>query len=232
MKISRKFFLLSFSIILIFFLLTPSVFAQGRPDNTGKAKPAVSQTKKAEAAIRLEGKKLEACQKREQSIKQRIDRLNSFVENMLEKFDAIAERVKEYYLTKVEPGGKTLANYDALVAQVDESKTAVNDALAQAKLNAEEFDCEGDDPKGMMEQFKTDMLAVKQALKEYRTAIKDLIVGIRSLTGKTQSGTAGTPGVSKPEDSEEEDEEENGTPEPTELETPVPSGTETPDNGD
>src|SRR3990172_11801742 len=141
MKISRKFFLFSFSIILIFSLLTPSVFTKDRPDTTGATKPAVSQTKKAEAAIRLEGKKLEACQNREKSIKQRVERLNSFVENMLAKFDAIADRVIEYYETKVVLSGKTLANYDDLVAQVDVSKTAVAEALAQSIANAEEFDC-------------------------------------------------------------------------------------------
>ena len=104
---------------------------------------------------------------------------------MLEKFTVHAQRVEEFYTTKVVPGGKTVANYDNLVSDIQAKKTAVQTALAQAQSSLSSFDCTGNDPKGQLTQYKNDMLAVKSALKDYRTSIKNLIVAIRSPIWKT-----------------------------------------------
>lgn len=102
---------------------------------------------------------------------------------MQEKFDAIAGRVEEYYTAKVIPSGKTVANYGSLVADIQTKKAAVQTALTTAQSHTGSFTCDGNDPKGQLTQFKDDMRAVKSALKDYRTAIKNLIVAVRSENG-------------------------------------------------
>ena len=138
----------------------------------------------ANAMARLEGAKLKSCQAREVAIKNRSEKLTQLASTMMTKFDAIALRVQEYYTTKLVPQGKTVANYDALVADVQTNKLAVQTALTTAQADAASFSCTAESPKEMLTKFNTDMRAVKTALHAYRTSIKNLIVGVRSVTGQ------------------------------------------------
>ena len=111
--------------------------------------------------------------------------------SMIEKFNTTAQKAEDYYTTKVLPTGKTVSNYDTLVAAIATKKAAVGSALTKAQADMAAFSCDNGDPKAQMTQFKNDMQAVKQALKEYRQSIKDLIVAIHSVTG-TDNGTRPT----------------------------------------
>ena len=126
---------------------------------------------------------------------------------MAEKFDAIAGRIKDYYNNTLVPGGKTLPNYGALVADIEAKKDIVEADLTslQDKVNA--FTCSGDDPKGLLTEFRQDMQKIKTDLKNFRTSIKNLIVAVKRL--------APTPGP-------EETEEPEGTATPTVSPTATP----------
>jgi len=136
--------------------------------------------------------KLKACQNRENAIQTRSKQLTKTAENMLTTFDKIAERVEQYYTSKVVPSGKTVPNYDALVADITSKKQTVQTDLDKATADATAFSCTGNDPKGQLTQFRTDMQTVKKDLKEYRTAIKNLIVAVRKVTGTTNSSPSPT----------------------------------------
>ncbi len=131
---------------------------------------------------RLEELKLKACEAREENIKKKTSSLMNLVSGMVGKFDAIAKRVEEFYTTKVLPTGKVVTNYDALVADINTKKTAVDEALKNVP-DTEDFDCSSDDPKGLLTEFRTDMQAVKTALHEYRTSIKNLIKAVHEVAG-------------------------------------------------
>lgn len=158
--------------------------------STGQSDAATAAL--AKAAEKLTEAKLKVCQNKEAAIQRRDDQLTKMAENMLVKFDSIATRVETYYTDKAVPAGKTISNYDALVAEIAAKNSAVQVELDQATADAAAFDCASDDPKGQLTQFRTDMQAVKQALKDYRTAIKNLIVAIRSVTGTTESTSNST----------------------------------------
>lgn len=190
MKILRPFSVLA-SIVLLIPLTTSSVQAITKPDTVEKRGDVALRMEKVQA--RLTDAKLKACQAREDSIKKRSDQLTRMATTMLEKFDAIEKKVQDYYTAKVVPSGKTVANYETLVADTQTKKTAVQTALSTAQTNANGFTCTGDDPKGQLTQFRTDMQSVKTALKNYRTSIKNLIVAVRSVTGETNRNTSPTP---------------------------------------
>ncbi|MBI4029548.1 MAG: hypothetical protein HY376_04255 [Candidatus Blackburnbacteria bacterium] len=162
-------------LVLFFVLLAAPAFAIGKPDSL----PTQAQNRLTEA-------RLKACQARESAITKRMTHLVELVTKMEGKFDAIAQRTEEYYTSKVVPSGKTAANYDTLVADIQTKKAAVGTALASAQTNSTSFSCTGNNPKGLLTQFRTDMQAVKKALHNYRTSIKDLIVAVRSVTGETE----------------------------------------------
>ena len=164
-------------VLVALFVSLPFLALAKPPDLPSQAKAA-----QANAGERLTEAKLKSCQAKEATIKQRSDQLTKTAENMLEKFDNIATRVEKYYSDKVVPSGKTVSNYDALVADIAAKKVLVQTALTKAQTDALAFSCTSDNPKGQLTQFREDMQAVKKALKDYRTSIKNLIVAVRSLT--------------------------------------------------
>lgn len=170
-----KYSVLAVSLISAGLLFTSSAFAANLPSPAGTARQNVQ--------TRLQDAKLKACQAREDGIKKRSDQLTKMATNMLEKFDSIAQRVKDYYTSSVVPSGKTVSSYDDLVADISAKKVAVQTALIKAQNDVTSFNCDDNDPKGQMMTFREDMQGVKQELKDYRTSIKDLIVAVHSVTG-------------------------------------------------
>jgi peptidoglycan hydrolase CwlO-like protein len=136
---------------------------------------------------RLNDFRLKFCEKHHDEITNRSESLSKLVTNMLTKFDLIAGRVEEYYTTKVVPTGKVVTNYDALVADIAAKKTQVQTDLAAAQSDVSGFSCTGDNPKGQITQYRTDMQLVKKDLQAYRTSIKNLIVAVKSVTGEKES---------------------------------------------
>ncbi|MBI4990593.1 hypothetical protein HZB96_00695 [Candidatus Gottesmanbacteria bacterium] len=125
-KMKIRFILLS---LLLFVLVSSqtSVSAVGKPADVGSSssRPAITG---GPVQNRLTEGKLRACQAREKTIQQRINHLVELVTRMESKFDDIAKRTEDFYTAKVVPRGKTVANYDALVADIQTKKTAVQAA--------------------------------------------------------------------------------------------------------
>lgn len=191
MKHSSKFlYFIPLGLFLLLLIPAHITFAVDRLDDAREVTgtPDMREQRKQRVQNRLTEVKLKVCQTKETAIKNRLTHLGDLVNKMVEKFDAITGRVKEHYTSKVIPSGKTLANYDDLVSDIQTKKEAVQTALAQAQTNVSGFTCNGNNPKEQMSQFREDMVAVKSALKDYRTSIKNLIVAIRSITG-TKEGT-------------------------------------------
>jgi hypothetical protein len=139
------------------------------------------QTKLADA-------KLKACEKRQEKITNIMTRMTERAEKRVVLFDTIAERTKRFYVNK----GKVLANYDALVSDVDDKKAAVQAHIDTAKSTRAAFDCNGEDPKGTVDNFKATAETGRDALKAHRTAVKNLIVGVKSVQSTTVTENGGT----------------------------------------
>lgn len=140
----------------------------------------------------MENTRLIFCQKHQDEINKRLSSLGNLVANILGKFDAIATRVEQFYTNKVVPSGKTVPNYNLLVADIASKKDAVNSALLSAQTDIKGFSCTANDPKGQIILFRTDMQNVKKALQNYKTSIKNLIVAVKSVTGETGNESTGS----------------------------------------
>lgn len=168
------------------------------------ASPAWAQSQNANARAMMKrpvstpsARIVNACQSREEAVKKNLGQLNRLVTNMLSVFDRHATRVQTFYTSTLVPAGKTLPNYDALVADIQTKRVAVEKALAEAEAGAADFSCTSGDPKQLLTQYRVDMQATKNALKVYRTSIKNLIVAMGTLmpdeSPKPKSSPSPTP---------------------------------------
>lgn len=175
-KLPAAFIALSLSL-----MLASSVFA---------AKPSHIATQSNTPRNGSESGKMKACQAREASIKTRMSHLAQLAQMMQKKFDQHVTEVEKYYTNKVVPFGKTVSNYDSLVTEVQTKKAAVQTALNKAQADVNNFNCSQVNPKAQVTQFRQDMQAVKKALKDFRTSIKNLIVAVHSVKGvENKEGT-------------------------------------------
>ena len=180
-------------VVLLFGIFMTSAFAASdraaavRKNSTSSAGILASPSASLQirAKSNLSAVKLKVCQTKVSGITKRVAQLNRFVTNMVGKFDAIALRVESFYETKVVASGKSLSNYDELVTDIDTQKGLVAKALAKAQTDSEGFVCEEGDPKGLLNQYRLNMQAVKQALGDYRKSIRNLIVGVHTLVPTT-----------------------------------------------
>jgi len=142
------------------------------------------ESAKENANTRLTDTKLKMCQAHEKDITKIMGNLADRGQKQLTLFSTIAERTEKFYTEK----GKTLSNYDTLVADVNAKKTAAQTAIDTVKSTTVEFKCDGTDPKGVASSFKTALKAEIAALKAYKTSVKNLIVGVKSVQSTTTSG--------------------------------------------
>lgn len=212
MKLSSKISIAALGILSSGIFFSVTIFAVELPAQTNnrgavQISPKPVQTasstailKKEQAKNRLAGARLKSCQAREAGIRTRSESLKGLIDNMLIKFDSIAQRVKDYYTAKLIPEGITVADYDSLVAEIQTKKLAVETALALAGEGLGRFSCSGDEPKAVLTQFNLDMRKTKDALRDYRTSVKDLIVAVRSSRGaeSSQKDTPESSASSKP----------------------------------
>lgn len=147
-------------------------------------------SKAAERKEKLDEKRQKVCEKRSDKIIKRSNQLAQRAEKQLNKFTEIAGRVDNFYLNRLVPKGVTLANYDALKADIEARKQEVADTVASAKTAAASFDCSGEDPKGQLGSYRDEMKVAVAALKDFRISIKNFIVAVRTAAAKANSATS------------------------------------------
>lgn len=151
----------------------------------GQEAQTQSQERRETGQAKLDAAKLKACQNREKAIKNIMSRISDRGAKQLDVFTKISDRTQEFYKEK----GVTLNNYEALVEEVEAKKAAAEVVVEAVKNDSTEFKCDGDNPKATADIFKDNLKAMNQALKDYKTAVKDLIVGVKSAQSTATEGS-------------------------------------------
>lgn len=154
-------------------------------EGSNKRTQSTEHSNTARKIAKLEATKLKVCQTRETNIKNILSRITDRNNKRIDTFNKIYLRVKDFYVSK----GKILSNYDELVASVDAKKIAADSAAQTLSGSSTNFACDSDNPKEQASTFKTYNQNFNNAMKEYKTAIKDLIVGVKSVQDTTTSDT-------------------------------------------
>jgi hypothetical protein len=148
-------------------------------DDSSHTSPTLTHTEGAENEQEAEAHlaaKQNACQAHQKVINATMQRIAARGQRHLAVFDKISTRVENFAETKA----KKPSNYDALVSDVNAKKDAAQSALDKIKSDSVSFKCDGTDPKGVASSFKADLKSEIAALKDYKTALKNLIVGVKS----------------------------------------------------
>jgi hypothetical protein len=151
----------------------------GQSDNLEVKLRTLREKRQENKTRRLAAAKLKVCETRKNKITAIINRSVVRTERQLKLFTTIAKRVQKFYTEK----NLTVANYDELVAAVDAAKAKTEADLSTFK-NLDGFDCSSDDPKGELEEFKMAIESMRQSLKDYRTSVRSLIVGVKTAQGE------------------------------------------------
>lgn len=141
--------------------------------------------RKAAIQTRLTDARLKVCRNREKTITNIMARLADRGTKQLGVFNTIADRTEAFYTSK----GKTLATYDTLTTNVASTKAAAETAVSDIQSSSTSFSCDASDPKGIVASFKNSLQSEIAALKNYKTAIKNLVVGVKSVQSTTSSDT-------------------------------------------
>lgn len=151
-------------------------------------KPTITGRENGQA--HLATAQLKSCQKREKALTNIMARISDRGQKQLTLFGTIASRVEAFYTSK----GKTLSNYDALVNDVNAKAAAAQTAVSTTSSNSSGFSCDGTDPKGFVSVFQSSLKSEISALQAYRTSVKNLIVGVKSVQGTVTSTSSKTTG--------------------------------------
>ncbi len=152
---------------------------------TSSHEPTQATNAQANAQTHLATAQLTACKNRETAITNIMTRIDTRAQNQITLFSTIATRVENFYAKQ----GKTLSNYDQLVAAVSATQTQANADFGTMQTNST-FSCNSSNPKGTVTAFQTYLKTEITDLQNYRTAVKNLIVGVASVNGVTVSNSS------------------------------------------
>lgn len=143
---------------------------------------------KEQIAAKLDENKRKVCEKRLTNITRTMTKMQLRGEKQLDVFNKIADRTKTFYVEKQ----RTVDNYEDLVIAVDEKKQAAQLSIAASAEAIQDFSCGSEDPTAIKDLFKTQIREQIAALKAYKTAVKDLIVGVKSAQGQASRSSGDT----------------------------------------
>ena len=152
------------------------------------SQPAGSETSsKTEVEGRLQGTKMTLCENHKDVITAIMARIADRGQKQTDLFATIATRVETFYAKS----GKTVTNYNTLVADVNAKHTAALAAVAKIKTDSTTFTCSTTNPQGIVTSFKSDLKLEISALQAYRTSVRNLTVAVKTVVEGSAATTTG-----------------------------------------
>ena len=147
--------------------------AEKRRQEAKEALESVREEAKQQLAERFK----EACENRRANYQNRLQNIAERSQKHVGVLDKILERVKAFKKSK----NLTVENYEALVAEAEAKKLVAHDVqeVANAAAGAD-FSCEPDAARESVAAFKDILHQQINALKGYKTAVKNLIVAVKT----------------------------------------------------
>jgi hypothetical protein len=134
------------------------------------------QQSEEHSSARSDDKLKKNCESRKDKIVSILHRRSERGTAQIGVFDKIADRTEDFYVQKA----YELDNYEALLSAMSSAKNDAEDAVAATKSAADSFSCETADLKSAGAALKETLNAQNDAIKDYKTAVKNLIVAVKS----------------------------------------------------
>lgn len=134
---------------------------------------------------KLSATNLQICKDHKDTIEQRTVRISQRATKHLELFNNVAARTQKFYLSS----GNTFENYTSLTENVTNKSAAATQSVEALIAQNVTIDCEGVEPKAAIATYKERLQTATEALRDYRTSIKDLIAAIKTAQSTTPNDT-------------------------------------------
>ncbi len=134
---------------------------------------------------KLQGQRLQVCQQRQAKVNQTLDKITANARRQLLVVSTVQLRVENFYKDKK----MSVANYDQL-AQTANAKRQAAEGVFDA-VNGVNFDCQAQDGRNVGQNVKEVVSGERQALKEYRQAVKDLLLAVKQAAGQSTANPSG-----------------------------------------
>jgi hypothetical protein len=121
--------------------------------------------------------KFAICNAHLQTAKNTMSRITDRGQKQLDLFTAISNRTQAFYNLS----GKNLGSYSKLVYQAYAKRSAAVLSINALNSDNAQFSCGNSNPKLSIGQFQTDVNSQVKAMQTYRTAVKNLVEGVRSV---------------------------------------------------
>ena len=140
------------------------------------------EAKKEEVKAKLTASRLEKCEEREERINNIITKASTQAEKQLGVFQSIKDKIVTFYTEKQ----LSAPDYESLLAAVDEKEAAALAAVGSTEAISLDCGAEGQQ-RELGTVLRTSVQSLHGALKEYRTAIKDLLKSVKQAYEATQT---------------------------------------------
>lgn len=111
------------------------------------------------------------CQQNQASIQNIFTKIYQNSESYYNRLGDIQVKLEGY----IAANNLNVANYTSLQEKVNTARNAVREALRQATQTSSQFGCDKEDPKGVVNQYKTQIQSATNNMKAYRDSLKELL---------------------------------------------------------
>lgn len=168
-------------------LFSTNTYAVVSTDNEAPVTTRVKTTNSENTPIReavetrLSEAKLKICKRHEASINNVISRVSDRDQKRQNLFNATVEKIQAFYTNK----NLSIANYDVLLSDLESKKLQSRltiDAMNNTKVT---FECNNNDPKGIVSSFKNNHSATAVELNNYKESVKAFLKVVKTAAAVT-----------------------------------------------
>jgi hypothetical protein len=132
-------------------------------------------------------KRQKVCENHLKAINNKLKAFNQAADKHLNRLKTVFTKVKDYQSAK----NFTFFNYDDFVLRATEKQTAATEAVQALKDLGTTIDCSVDDPAASLQTVKSAAADTRTALKDYRKALKQLVVALNQAKSDDSSDDGG-----------------------------------------
>jgi hypothetical protein len=136
------------------------------------------------SGIKPTGFNQKLCEAHIQVAKLRESSMAKRANNMNKRLDKIVSMVDTYYTNKLVPQGKIVENYDALLADVNAKKAALDPKVVKVQSDSASLTCENQAARTQFQTFRTDASALISSFKAYRQSVITFVQAVRKASGE------------------------------------------------
>jgi len=151
-----------------------------------KAAELVQELHKEHKAKSAE-QRTKVCEAHKHGLETKFSRITTNSQRLEDRIGTFLTKAQDYQSSQ----NVTVTNWDTLVASANTAKTSVDAAITNLKAVTPSLDCNSATVAQDVATFKEAATSVRDALKAYKTAVKNVFVALENAKDTTNTSTEG-----------------------------------------